>query len=116
MKLAESLLAAALVMTASSALSETALSDLSESALADRRVFIVANQPDGYGIDQCLASGERCGASVARAYCQSRDFKAASAYRRLDPNEITDAMPASAGGPCFGAACAAEYVAITCER
>jgi hypothetical protein len=33
--------------------------------LADRRVFIVANQPDSYGIDQCLANGDRCGASAA---------------------------------------------------
>lgn len=103
MKLAECLLAAALVMTAS-------------SALADRRVFIVANQPDGYGIDQCLAKGERCGAPAARAYCQSQEFKTASAYRRLDPDEVTGAIPASTGGKCSGPACAAEYVAITCER
>ena len=37
------------------------------AAHADSRIFIVANQPDGYGIDQCLAKGENCGAPAARA-------------------------------------------------
>jgi hypothetical protein len=85
-------------------------------AIADTRVFIVANQPDGYGIDQCLANGERCGAPAARAYCEAREFKSASAFRRVDPDEVTGAIPASAGGKCLGRACANEYVAITCER
>jgi hypothetical protein len=103
MKLAEYLLAAAFVAAAS-------------AAFADRRVFIVANQPDGYGIDQCLANGERCGAPAARAWCRSHEFKTASAFRRLDPDEVTGAIPASTGAKCSGRACAAEYVAITCER
>ena len=103
MKLAGFLLAAALVAAAS-------------TALADRRVFIVANQPDSYGIDQCLASGDRCGALAARAYCRSHDFKSASAYHRIDAEEITAAVPTSAGDKCAGRACAVEYVAITCER
>jgi len=84
--------------------------------MADSRVFIVANQPDGYGIDQCLAKGERCGAPAARAYCEARDFTSASAYRRIDPDEVTGAIPASTGVKCSGRACASEYVAITCER
>ena len=40
---------------------------LPAAALADSRVFIIANQADGYGIDECLARGDRCGASAARA-------------------------------------------------
>ena len=32
------------------------------AASADSRVFIVANQADGYGVDQCLAKGDKCGA------------------------------------------------------
>lgn len=103
MKLAKYLLATALVAAAS-------------TAAADRRVFIVANQPDGYGIDQCLANGERCGAPAARAYCQSHEFKTASDYRRIEPEEVTGAIPASSGAKCSGRACAADYVAITCER
>jgi hypothetical protein len=103
MKLAKCLLASAFAMIAS-------------VAVADSRVFIVANQPDGYGIDQCLANGERCGAPAARAYCEARDFKTASAYRRVDPDEVTGAIPASAASKCSGRVCANEYVAITCER
>ena len=42
-------------------------------ARADSRVFIVANQPDGYGVDECLAKGEKCGApEIGRASCRER--------------------------------------------
>src|ERR1043166_3881547 len=84
------------------------------SASAETRVFIIANQADGYGVDQCLASGEKCGASAARSYCQSRDFARASAYRRIDPDEITGSVPKSTGH-CPRGGCD-EYVAITCQR
>jgi hypothetical protein len=87
----------------------------SSAAVADSRVFIIANQADGYGIDQCLAKGEKCGAHAARSYCQSRDFAQATAYRRVDPDEITGSVPKVAGDTCRGAACH-EYVAITCQR
>jgi hypothetical protein len=83
-------------------------------ASADSRVFIIANQADGYGIDQCLAKGEKCGAHAARSYCQSRDFAEASSYRRVDPDEITGSVPKAAGN-CNHAGCN-EYVAITCQR
>src|SRR3979411_1499879 len=83
-------------------------------ASADSRVFIIANQADGYGVDQCLARGEQCGPPAARSYCQSRDFTQASAYRRVDPDEITGSVP-NAGGNCNHAGCN-EYVAITCQR
>src|SRR3954468_16543809 len=84
------------------------------AASADSRVFIIAHQSDGYGIDQCLAKGEQCGAPAARSYCQSRDFAQASSYRRVDPDEITGSVPK--GNPnCNHAGCN-EYVAITCTR
>jgi hypothetical protein len=85
------------------------------AAFADSRVFIIANQADGYGVDQCLAKGEKCGAHAARSYCQSRDFAQASSYRRVDPEEITGSVPKAAGGSCNRAGCN-EYVAITCQR
>lgn len=81
-------------------------------ARADSRVFIVANQPDGYGIDECLANGEKCGAPAARAYCQSREFLQATGYRRVDPDEVTGAIPASTGGFRGNS----EFIAITCQR
>jgi hypothetical protein len=85
------------------------------AASADSRVFIIANQGDGYGIDQCLAKGERCGAHAARSYCQSRDFAQASSYRRVDPGEITGSVPKTTDKSCNHAGCN-EYVAITCQR
>jgi hypothetical protein len=84
------------------------------AAAADSRVFIIANEGDGYGVDQCLAKGESCGAHAALSYCRSRDFAEASSYRRVDPDEITGSVP-KAGGNCSHAGCN-EYVAITCQR
>ena len=85
------------------------------AALADSRVFIVANQADGYGVDQCLARGDKCGAHAARSYCQSREFAQASAYRRVDPDEITGAVPKAGSETCAGNGCG-QYIAITCQR
>lgn len=85
------------------------------SANSDTRVFIIANQSDGYGIDQCLANGERCGAHAARAYCKSRDFSQATAYRKVDPEEVTGALPASTRETCPRGGCG-EFIAITCQR
>lgn len=84
------------------------------AALAETRLFIIANQADGYGVDQCLAKGDKCGASAARTYCRSRDFAQASSYRRVDPDEITGSVPKS-GTNCSHGHCD-EYVAITCQR
>jgi len=84
------------------------------AAWADSRVFIISNQADGYGVDQCLAKGEKCGAHAAQSYCQSRNFAQASAYRRVDPDEITGSVPKT-GNNCSHAGCN-EYVAITCQR
>jgi hypothetical protein len=84
------------------------------AASADSRVFIIENQADGYGVDQCLAKSEKCGAHAARSYCQSRDFAQATSYRRVDPDEVTGSVPKS-GESCNHAGCN-EYVAITCQR
>jgi hypothetical protein len=84
------------------------------TAAADTRVFIIANQSDGYGIDRCLAQGEQCGAHAAHAYCQSRDFAQATSYRKVDRDEVTGSVPNSGDG-CGRAGCT-EYVAITCQR
>ena len=83
-------------------------------ASADSRVFIIANQPDGYGVDQCLARSEKCGAHAAQSYCQSRNFPQASSYRRVDPDEITGSVPKEHEN-CGRSGCG-EYIAITCQR
>ena len=58
---------------------------LAVPAGAETRIFIVENQPDGYGVDQCLASGANCGKPVARAYCQSREYDRAVSFRKIEP-------------------------------
>src|SRR5438270_10514147 len=83
-------------------------------ASAETKVFIIANQADGYGVDQCLAKGDKCGAHAALSYCRSRDFAHAASYRRVDPDEITGSVP-KAGENCTRGVCD-EYVAITCQR
>jgi hypothetical protein len=83
------------------------------SVHAETRVFIIANEADGYGVDQCLAKGDKCGAHAALSYCRSRDFAQASSYRRVDPDEITGSVPKAAGCPRGGCN---EYIAITCQR
>lgn len=88
---------------------------LAAPAQAGNRVFIIANQSDGYGIDECLANSRPCGIHAARAYCQSRDFTEATAYRRVDPEDITQSVATSDSPRCRGAGCG-EFIAITCHR
>ena len=96
------------------ALLACALLACATTASAETRVFIIANHADGYGIDQCLAKGEKCGAHAARSYCQSHDFAQASTYRRVEPDEITGSVPKD-GAHCPRGDCG-DYVAITCQR
>jgi hypothetical protein len=86
---------------------------LNVSAQAEKRIFIIANNADGYGVDRCLASGAACGAAAAAAYCKSREFKAAASYRKVDRAELTGAVP-SGGSACPGGCNA--FVAIECSR
>src|SRR4051794_36887415 len=83
------------------------------SAQAEKRIFIIANNADGYGVDRCLASGGTCGVAVATAYCKSREFTQAASFRKVDRDEITGAVPTS--GKACGGGCN-EFVAIECPR
>src|SRR5262249_926906 len=67
------------------------LMGLAPAVGAETKIFIVENQPDGYGIDQCLASGANCGKPMASAYCQSRKYGQAVSFRKAEPDEITAA-------------------------
>jgi hypothetical protein len=83
------------------------------TAQAERRMFIIANNPDGYGVDRCLADGAQCGRAVATAYCRSHQFAIAASYRKVDRDDITGAIPAGDG--CNGGKCD-NLVAIVCTR
>jgi len=86
-----------------------------DSAKAEKRVFIIANDGDGYGVDNCLASGGPCGSAVANSYCHAREFAQATSFRKVDRDDITGAIPASGPGSCHGAHCD-DFVAIECTR
>src|SRR5215475_1505577 len=90
------------------------LAALALPASAETRIFIVENQPDGYGIDQCLASGANCGKPMASAYCQSRRYGQAVSFRKAEPDEITRGG-ASGDATCRTIGCV-NFVAIECER
>ena len=81
---------------------------------AENRTFVIPNDADGYGVDRCLANGERCGMTVATAYCQSQSFAQARSFRKLDRDEITGAVPASGRNACQGGC--DSFVAIICSR
>jgi len=83
------------------------------SAQAEKRVFIIANNADGYGVDRCLATSATCGAPIANAYCQSHHFTRAASFRKVDRDEITGTIPSNPA--CRGSTCD-EFVAIECSR
>jgi hypothetical protein len=84
-------------------------------AQAERRMFIITNDGDGYGVDRCLASGAKCGAAAAAAYCRSHQFADATSYRKVDRDDITGAIPSGGSGGCNGPKCN-DLVAIVCTR
>ena len=85
------------------------------AAQAERRIFIIANQAEGYGVDRCLANGQPCGKAAATAYCKSRDFRQAVSFQQVDKDEITGAIPVTPASACRGGNCD-RYVAIVCSR
>ena len=84
------------------------------SAQAERRMFIIANDADGYGVDRCLASGEKCGAAAANPYCKTQAFAQATTYHKADRGDITGAISDADGGSCRDDTC--NVVAIVCTR
>jgi hypothetical protein len=87
---------------------------LVNTAQAERRMFIIASDADGYGIDRCLASGAPCGAAAANAYCKGHEFASAASYRKVDRDDITGAIPTGGSGGCRNSNC--DVVAIVCSR
>jgi hypothetical protein len=84
-------------------------------AQAEKRIFIIANNADGYGVDRCLATSANCGTAAATSYCRSHEFNQALSFRKIDRDDITGAIPTAGGTGCHGANCD-EFVAIECGR
>lgn len=85
------------------------------SEARDRHMFIIGNDSNGYGVDRCLAGGEKCGAAAANAYCRTQKFAEAAYFRKVERSEITGSVPKSATSRCRGGQCK-NYVAIVCTR
>jgi hypothetical protein len=86
-------------------------------AQAENRIFVIANNADGYGVDRCLASGASCGTAVATAYCRAQEFDRALSFRKIERAAIggtvgsaTVASATTCRGSCD------EFVAIECGR
>ncbi|MGL5446958.1 MAG: hypothetical protein ACRDBL_06595 [Rhabdaerophilum sp.] len=63
-----------------------------------QRDFVIAGA-DGYGTQDCLVSGNDCGRIVANAWCESKGFNGALAYRKLDADEVTGSTGANPQKP-----------------
>ena len=85
------------------------------AAHAEKRIFIIANDSSGYGIDRCLAGGEKCGHAIATFYCKQREFVKAVSFQKVDRDDITGAIPVSKNNNCPKGNCE-EFVAIECSR
>lgn len=88
---------------------------LATAQAAERKMFIIANDADSYGIDRCLATGAKCGAAAANAYCKTHQFAEAATYSKVDRDDITGAIPTGGSGGCKGGKCD-DLVAIVCTR
>ena len=98
-------------MRASSALVWLATLLTGLPAHAEKRVFIIATNADGYGVDRCLATGQSCGSSIATAYCRAHAFDSALSFRRIEPTDIRKGV----SDVWCGSGCD-ELVAIECTR
>src|SRR4029078_12258753 len=83
-------------------------------ANAEQHMFLVANDADGYGIDRCLASGEKCGAAAANAYCKTQGFAAVRKFHKADRDDLTGAITKDGAVSCQPGTC--DVVAIVCLR
>lgn len=46
---------------------------------------------DGYGVSECLTSGDACGSLVAEGWCKSNGFSRLISYRKARSQDITGA-------------------------
>jgi hypothetical protein len=88
---------------------------VSVAAQAEKRMFVIANDADDYGVDRCLISGSGCGTTVANGYCHSHEYTQAVSFRKVERDENAGAISASDAGACAGNRCR-SFVAIECLR
>lgn len=84
-------------------------------ASSETRMFVIANAPDAYGVDQCLATGASCGKVVANSYCQSQAYAQAASFKKLDRADITSSIVSADDNSAWRLGTGA-FVAIECTR
>jgi len=71
--------------------------------------FVVLND-DGYGTSDCLSKDSACGRIVADAWCESKGYARALAYRPVEQGDVTHSTGAR------GKAAAIESFVISCTQ
>ena len=85
------------------------------SAQAEKRIFIIANNADGYGVDRCLASGAECGSGGGEFILQVARVRAGAVVQQSRPRRHHRRHSVKRPGLMHGATCD-NFVAIVCSR
>src|SRR5262249_13754420 len=64
---------------------------LSSAAVQDSSPSVIV-AGDGYGVSECLMSGDACGSLVAEGWCKSNGFSRLISYRKARSEDITDTI------------------------
>jgi len=65
------------------------------AAATDIDSTFVISANDGYGLGDCLASGNDCGRIVANAWCETQGFARAASFGLAQAEEFTGALEIS---------------------
>jgi hypothetical protein len=52
----------------------------------------VISSTDGYGVSECLTSGDACGLLVAQSWCRSNGYERLVAIRPASADDVTNAL------------------------
>jgi hypothetical protein len=65
---------------------------------------------DGYGVAECLVSGNTCGQAVADTWCEAQGYARATSFRQVEAGDVTGSVQKVA------LSAAPPPVSITCTR
>lgn len=86
------------------------------AAAQEPTAIFVVDTSDGYGIDNCVASGASCGQAMADAWCRVHDYERAVSFGTMKSDATLSSVRATpVRTACYGGTCA-ETVAITCSK
>ena len=83
----------------------------SRAAATDNDSTFIVSANDGYGLGDCLASGNDCGKIVANAWCEAQGFARAESFGRAAPDDLTGSVEKASAR-----ALAERPIVITCAK